>query len=72
MKVPTFSELVNAHKQKELEVSIIKYKMLLNNYLGYYGVKPIWINDFKDISTIIDSIDYSENDIEINVDYLFK
>lgn len=70
IKVPSFEELSKACKKKEVNISVLKYKMLLNNYLDYYGVKIIWIKDFDEIPTILDNINKSDTDIEINVDKL--
>lgn len=70
MKIPSFSELSKERKNKELAVSALKYKVLINNYLGYFGVKVIWIKEFDEIPNIIDAIDSSESDIKINVDDL--
>ena len=68
MKSPSFNDLIEGNKNKEANVSILKYKTLINNYLSYYGVKVIWIKDYRDISTIMNNIKKSTSDIEINVD----
>lgn len=70
LKVPSFEELAKENKKKEVSVSTLKYKMLLNNYFDYYGVKVIWIKDYDEISIILNKIENSKNDIIINVDEL--
>jgi len=68
MKTPSFEKLVNEKKKKEVLVSILKYKTLVNKYLDYYGVKAIWIKGFDEIPTILNNIKKSETDIEIDID----
>ena len=72
MKIPSFKELIIGQRKKEIEISSLKYKTLLNNYLNYYGVKIIWVNDFKEIPAILDQIKESDDDIEIDVDSICK
>jgi hypothetical protein len=68
IKTPSFDDLINLKKKKEAVIAILKYKLLVNHYFNYYGVKTIWVKDFNNIPTLLNHIKKSKADIEINVD----
>ena len=53
-KVPEFENLKN--KPKEKTIASIKYKYIIEEYYKKLNLIPIWVNDYKEIISIIDNI----------------